>query len=168
MRDTRDGRSSAYQTVAVQLRNLLADTSRSGPLLLRVIPQAKFHKLKEPDFPLGTIPEGAVMWEMNPRGSLTLGGGLPTIRLEVTDELIAIDEWLDDWIIVRTARIRDVIYEVASKDVAHTDSTRGTAMSAIEGNQELVAGGQRLEIVRPVLVGIGEYVAVRTRELLAH
>ena len=160
-----EGRSSAYQTVAGQLRNLLTDTSRAGPLLIRVLPDATFHRLRPPTARPDDA-ESVTVWEFDPRGSISIGGGLPVVSLELTGELIPVEDWLDDWIVTRNVRIRDLIHEVASKDVAHTVPERGPTMATLEANQYLINSGTRFETARPVIVGVGEYVARRARELL--
>jgi hypothetical protein len=165
----REGRTGAYQTIALQLRNLLTDTSRAGPLLIRVVPGATFHRLRPPDPRFAEpVAEGRVMvWEFDPRGMLSLGGGVPAIvTLDVTEELIGIAEWLNDWVIRRDITIRNLIHEVASKDAAHTDDAPGPTMVALESNQVLFRNGARDDMVRPVIVGLGEYVARRIHHLV--
>ena len=70
-----------------------------------------------------------------------MGGGPPLVALAVTDELISVDDWLDDWVIRPGIVIRELIHEVGNKDAAHTDDDRGPIMNALESNQTLVHAG---------------------------
>lgn len=123
------GRQSAYQTVAIQLRNLLADTSRAGPLLERILTGAKFERLRPRSRPAGSDPDRRRMtWTVDCRGVMHMSTGPPylTVTLDVVeDDLVPVDEWLNDWIAQPDMIIQDLIYQVASKEVAHTDAEVG-------------------------------------------
>lgn len=170
-----DGQLSAYQTVAVQLRNLLTDTSRAGPLLPRVFPDVKFETLRRPARPKPPnekLPPGvnvATIIVFDPRGSFIFGGSKPP-RIELAIDpyqFVAPGVWINDWICRPDVRIRDLIHEVASKDAAHTDSDSGATMSRLESSLVYMQNGAAIEMARPVLVRIGEYVATRLRSLVA-
>lgn len=154
------GRLSAYQTIAIQLRTMLTD---ARPLLRRVVPGATFQRLRAPHT---TSASGFVAYYVDFRGLFTIGTGSPIVQVEVTEDLVDVDEWLDDWIVQPGIKIRDLIREVGSKDVAHMDDNPGRAMSVLETNLILGVGGRRVEMVRPVIVGIGQYVARRVHTLL--
>ena len=164
------GRESAYQTVAIQLRNLLADTSRAGPLLERVIADATLERLRPKTSPDGFDPSRHRMTFMvDCRGVMRMSTGPPylTVTLDVVgDDLVPIHEWLEDWIVHPDVIIRDLIYQVASKEVAPTDDDIGDVPAALETNQIFTAGGQQRDVRPAVITGIGEYVARRARTLL--
>src|SRR3990172_11472712 len=81
----REGRDSAYQGVAIQLRNILLGGRRS--LLRHVLPNATLHKFKPavtPKLP----PAGLTVAIFDPRGVLELGGGQgAAMRFTVSDYL---------------------------------------------------------------------------------
>ena len=102
-------------------------------------------------------------------------GTPPIIRLEEHNPPtpISIDEWLDDWILSTDIRIRDLIHEVASKNVAHTDPLAGPTMDAVKTAHSWTALGAGAEeegrsftMIEAAIVGIGEYVAHKARELI--
>lgn len=140
------GRESAYQTVAIQLRNLLADTSRAGPLLERVLTGAKFERLRPRSRPAGSDPDRRRMtWTVDCRGVMHMSTGPPylTVTLDVVeDDLVPVDEWLNDWIVQPGMIIQDLIYQVASKEVAHTDAEIGGLLprSRLTKSSPLLAG----------------------------
>ena len=169
------GQLGAYQTVAVQLRNLLTDTSRSGPLLQRVIPDATLEALQPPMSETysreTTGPDSDIVsiWVFDARGALTISGGNPprlTLIVDTT-RLVSPEQWANDWIWQPAIRIRDLVHEVGSKDAAHTDQAAGPTMSALEAALLYSHDGVQIPMARPVIVGIGEYIARRIRALLS-
>ena len=60
-----------------------------------------------------------------------------------------------------------MIHEIASKDAAHADLGVGPTMGALEKSLQLVANGKPIDIAPPVIVALGDYVARRTRQILA-
>jgi alkanesulfonate monooxygenase SsuD/methylene tetrahydromethanopterin reductase-like flavin-dependent oxidoreductase (luciferase family) len=79
--------------------------------------------------------------------------------------LISMDEWLDDWYPNPDIVIREVIREVRNKDAGHTDPVEGPTMEALR-TWRGVAGGREVEMKRSLIIGVGDYVAARVRELI--
>lgn len=66
-----------------------------------------------------------------------------TVTLDVVEnDLVPVDEWLNDWIVQPDMIIRDLIYQVASKEVAHTDAEIGGLLprSRLTKSSPLLAG----------------------------
>ncbi|MDA0815556.1 MAG: hypothetical protein O2924_03180 [Chloroflexi bacterium] len=169
------GQLSAYQTVAIQLRNLLTDRDRrSGPLLERVVPGATFEALKDPvetdsgPQHLGGNQYSVTVLAFDARGHIALRAGATALWVPevLPDRLVTVQSWIDDWVIRPEIRIGTLIHEVASKDAAHTDDDAGETMGRLEQSLIYAMNGQQIPFSRPVIVGIGNYVARRARELL--
>ena len=176
----RDGRNSAYQAVAIQLRNLLIGGRRA--LVGRVLPGATFHKLKEPSH--HELPErvkeglaeaekrGAVRHDFlfEARGSLKLSTGGPSqLELEFQTEAapIAISDWLSQWVISPDVPMDKLIMQLASEEVAHTQRNRGKTIQRADKFTILRGGKVDRHLPQMAVVAIGEYVAGRLRNLLS-
>jgi hypothetical protein len=103
----RVGRESAYQAVAIQLRNLLLKGRRG--LLGRVISQLMLHQLKPSNiFPTEALEsfhkDPSKVNIMDVRGRLRLSTSPPgaQVQLEFTDVLLELEKWLDQWVYVLT------------------------------------------------------------------
>ncbi|MGE0227575.1 MAG: hypothetical protein AB7I38_02800 [Dehalococcoidia bacterium] len=170
MRDYKAGDMAAYRRVATELFNLLVDTNpRSGPLLMRVLPEASFHRFHEPRSTEPTMPGKGAFMIMDTRGgalSMSSRPGEFLFVLPTDGALISVNEWLDDWYSNPEIVIREVIREVRNKDAGHTDPFEGPTMEALRHWRGL-AGGNDIETKRSLIIGIGDYVAGRVRELLA-
>lgn len=102
-----------------------------------------------------------------------------TLPIDDLKEPLPIGEWLTQWIVRPDISIHALIASTANEEVAHTEDERGELLAKLAGagsmlisNEDLEAG--RLDEARVVqemyqmaIVGIGEYVAQRVRELLA-
>lgn len=185
------GRDSAYQTVALQLRNILLG-QRQG-LLVRVIPQATLHSFTDSDFT--EVPtqapseEDKARWKK--RTGITLFGhanastrwrrdrGSITLPIDKNAVPLAINEWLQQWIIQPDIKLGPLIHSTASEEVAHTNRERGKLLAKLEGSGIMTLSSEDFEAGRldkiqvaqemyqMAIIGIGEYVAQRIRELLA-
>jgi len=158
------GRNSAYQGVAIQLRNLLLGGRRG--LLLRVVPDASLHAFA-PERGLSPVPAGAVLaMEFHPRGFLTLGmPGGAQLQLEFSSGLLPVEKWLNQWIIVPDVTLRRLIEQTTNDEVAHTAEQVDTV---IQKAAVFRFGGRSSgrELHAMALVSLGEYVARRVHELL--
>ncbi len=176
----RDGRNSAYQAVAIQLRNLLLGGRQA--LVERVLPGATFHKLKEPSH--HELPErvreglaeaekrGAVRHDFlfEARGSLKLSTGGPAqLELEFQTEStpIPINDWLLQWVISPDVRMDKLIMQLASEEVAHTQRNTGKTIQRADKFTILRGGKVDRHLPQMAMVAIGEYVAGRLRSLLS-
>ncbi len=176
----RSGRNSAYQAVAIQLRNLLLGDRQA--LVERVLPGATFHKLKEPSH--HELPErvtegladaekrGAIQDEFHfeARGSLKLNTGGPSqLELEFQSEAppIPLDEWLLQWVISPDVRMDRLIMQLASEEVAHTRRDKGKTIQRADRLTILRGGRVDRHLSRMAVVALGEYVAGRLRSLLS-
>ena len=172
----RDGRNSAYQAVAIQLRNLLLKGRRS--LLERVFPGVRLH-------PLNPLPVhehiGGNTYRTTIFGHANLNMGSPgrsflTLPVNRDAPPIPLDEWLDQWVVNPETKIRKLIQETANEEVAHTEDERGPTLANL-AEMALYRGRHPSEIkdlnLKPerhmhqmMIVAIGEYVASLCRELL--
>lgn len=181
----RAGRDSAYQTVALELRNILLGERRG--LLVRVLPDATFHPISDGE------PSDEPHPEPSPGGTrrIVLFGHAEfrppwqgqrasiTLPIDGSKEPLPLAEWLRQWIVQPDVRIGALIRSTADEEVAHTQDERGKLLSKLAGagvwvvsKDDLEAG--RLdrhrvaqEMYQMAIVGVGEYVAHRVRELLA-
>ena len=159
-----EGRVSAYQSVAVQLRNLLVNKDR---LLPELIPDATLHEL-EAERTDQLASKGGVLLAATPRGvTMTISTGGPSSGvLRVTDRTLPLDEWLDQVIVYPNFRIRQLIHEIASSEVAHTGEKIGGATSAANQLSIRSSGSARdPELHQLIIVAIGRYIAERIRVL---
>lgn len=115
------GESSAYRSVAIQLRLLLCDTQ--NPLLPRVCKQVKLHPLFS--YHGNELDEGLVFQlptMVSPPGKV----GPETARLfDESRDPIDLEEWLNQPFISSDLTIRKLIKSVADKLAAHSDPKYG-------------------------------------------
>jgi len=161
------GRNSAYQTVAIQLRNLLLGGERG--LLLRVLPGATMHLLRPPQITEPDGPKVVTALYFDPRGSVRLGGvpGGAQLNLDFTEQVVAVGEWLDQWIYTPEVTLRGLIGATANEEVAHTE---GEIAAAIEAANTMKFSGRRVQgrqLHAMAIVALGDYVVLRTRIMLA-
>jgi hypothetical protein len=162
------GRHSAYQVVAIQLRNLLLSGRRG--LLLRVLPGTTLHALRPPT-PGVSEPDPPGQYSVlrfESRGSLELKtgpGGGARLRLEFTDELLSVEKWLDQWVLNDKVTLRRLIEATADQEVAHTaPSIAEVIRSANIFQFGGAAKGRNMHTL--AIVALGEYVVLRTRDML--
>lgn len=177
------GRNSAFQTVALQLRNLLLGARRG--LLLRVLPDANFHPIADKDAsdkPGPTEPgvsrvtlfghaEYRPPWR-GERASLTL-------PIDEEAEALSPAVWLQQWTVRPDVKIEALIRSTADEEVAHTVSERGDLLKMLAGSGVWLVSPEDMEAGRldehrvaqetyqMAIIAIGEYVARRVRWLLA-
>ena len=186
------GRDSAYKTVALQLRTILLGERRG--LLVRVCPKATLQPVadsessNEPEPASDQEPASGRKKGLN---DLTLFGhaqlrlpwrgerGSITLPIDERAAPLSVGEWLDQWIVRPDVKIRALIRSAADEEVAHTQDERGKLLAMLAGTgvmritkEDFEAGridGARVaqEMYQMAIIGIGEYVAHRTRELLA-
>lgn len=166
----RIGRESAYQAVAIQLRNLLLKGRRG--LLGRVISQPMLHQFRSSNLPTKALEsfykDPSKVNIVDVRGRLRLSTSPPgvlQVQLEFTDVLLELEKWLDQWIIRPDAKLGSLIRDIANEEVAHTQDEVGDTIARTENFA--LSGIARERIVRnAVIVSIGEYITSRTREIL--
>ena len=157
------GRRSAYQGVAIQLRDLLLGARN---LVDRVVPDATFHTLPE-----STMPEFAddglvTVFAFESRGGLMLGGPMPLLQLDFSHEpLVSRSEFVSQWVLSRELTIHTLIDRTANEEVAHTQDEVGPALQRANMLHFYGRYGG-LELHRLAVVSIGSYVAARLRALL--
>jgi hypothetical protein len=88
-----------------------------------------------------------------------------SMEVAVTDRLIPLERWLDQWIIHRDVSVRRLIRQTADEEVAHTEDLVGSAIQSLSFWK--LSGARDQEMHQVVLVAIGEYVGKRLRVLLA-
>lgn len=170
------GRNSAYQAVAIQLRNLLLRGRRA--LLPRVIPNPEFHQLRPSRIPADKLEafgrgrqkgDVVVVDILDVRGKLRLITGPPgaEVDLEFVDDLplIPLENWLTQWIIRPDIAIGQLIEEVADEEVAHTQDHVGKTIARASKWSFGGAAAQRI-LRHLVIVALGAYVARRVRDLI--
>jgi len=167
------GRKSAYQTVAIQLRNVLLRGRRA--LLGRVAPDIRLHPFRPSNTPPDIIeglrrPSGKrrVVNLLDVRGGLKLstGGGAPLQVVIHFDEpaSLTLTQWLDQWIITPDLTVGALIEGIADEEVAHTQDHFGDAVKkASEWKFSGRAAGH--ELMHAVIVALGQYVAQRARDV---
>jgi hypothetical protein len=165
----RAGRNSAYQAVAIQLRNVLLGGRRG--LLARVVPNPTLHRVRPSHVP----PHVLTLFEtpnvnafiLDVRGSLRLSTTPPgaQVNIEFVEELVSLGTWLSDWIIRPDVTVERLIKQVADEEVAHTQDNVGETIARTE---DFALGGAAQQRVHRhmVIVSLGEYVAKRVRELI--
>lgn len=165
----RQGRNSAYQAVAVQLRNLLLGYDRS--LVRRLLPGATFHEFGElPGGPAPPLPDSndktVTVAYVNPRGSIQLGGPAGAqLELSFGEVELSLDEWLEQWIFNPDVKLGRLITATANDEVAHTENK--IAQTIRKANEWRFAGGAAgRELHAMAIVALGEYVATRIRQML--
>ena len=187
------GRESAFQTVALQLRNILLGGRRG--LLVRVLPGATLHRFTEPESsdepvvepPDEELPDG---WKRGTHDVVLFGqakisppwrGERGKIALPVDEHAVPVPvgEWLEQWTIRPDVKIRALIRSTADEEVAHTQSERGELLAKLAGSgvlqisrEDMEAGrldtaSVAQEMYQMAIIGVGEYVARRVRDLLA-
>jgi hypothetical protein len=177
-----EGRQSAYQTVALQLRNLLLG-GRSA-LLNRVLPYATFHPIRDKgdDVLEEPLPPGRHRTTLFGHAVLRVPwhGRPGAITLPVDESLapVSVNRWIDQWVLVPGIKIRDLVASTANEEVAHTNDARGSVLAQLSGMQVSMIWPQHVEarrfdqgfdaqqLYQMAIVGIGEYVARRVRVLL--
>jgi len=163
----RKGRHSAYQTCAIQMRNLLLRGRRG--LLLRVLPEATLRALRPPNAEV-TRPDRPGEYSVvrfDPRGHLELGGEAPGARLylDFINEPLSVEQWLNQWILDPKVTIRALIEKTADDEVAHTNNEIDEAIK--RANFFRFAGRpQGMQLHAMTIVALAEHVAQRTREML--
>ena len=162
------GRNSAYQAVAIQLRNLLLNGERG--LLGRVLPGATLHRLRPPQIPEEDEEYRRTVTALyfDPRGSVQIGGIPGGARLELvfTEELVSITDWLEQWIYSPGVTLRRLIADTANEEVAHTE---GTIAAAIDTANTMKFYGPRVkgrQLHAMAVVALGDYLVIRVREML--
>jgi hypothetical protein len=166
------GRSSAYQAVAIQLRNVMLDGRRG--LLGRVAPDLLLQPFRPSNAPkevldaFHTPSDTRVHALMDVRGFLRLStGDGPSVSVHIEflePPSLTIGEWLNQWIIRPDLTVHDLILAVADEEVAHTQDTLGKAASkATQWRFGGRAEGQELR--HAVIVALGQYIAKRVREV---
>ncbi|HLB24063.1 MAG TPA: hypothetical protein VJP07_08205 [Dehalococcoidia bacterium] len=168
------GRNSAYQAVAIQLRNLLLKGPRG--LMLRVFPGATLHPLSaEPGREEGA--DGLIRVTLLGHADLVLRP-TPHVQLPVQydAEPIPISQWIGQWVIDSQIRIDKLINETADQEVAHTQEERTRMLERLNSagfyfgiSDPNDIGNRRPDryMYQMMIVAIGEYVAKRCRQLLA-
>lgn len=160
------GRDSAYQAVAIQLRNLLLRGRRA--LATRVFPQLMLHQLRpieDVEERLGRSDVGRT--QVLARVTLSLQTAYPgaQARLQIAEDLpkLTVGQWLNQWVISPGLRIADLIEGVADEEVAHTQDEVG---EVIEGTMVWHFGGAgwNRQLHQLVVVAIGEHIASQLRE----
>jgi hypothetical protein len=101
------------------------------------------------------------------------------IPLDRSQEPISIEKWIRQWVVNPSITIIALIERTANEEVAHTDDEKrqllaGLASSGVKfvSRADLEAGrldngDMAQETYRMLIVGIGECVAARVRELLS-
>ncbi len=187
------GRDSAFQTVALQLRNVLLGGRRG--LLLRVLPRATLHRFTEPEAPdepaVDPTPDEELPagWKRGTHDVVLFGhatisppwrGERGKIALPIDEHAVSlpVGAWLEQWIIRQDVKIRALISSTANEEVAHTEDERGELLAKLAGSgllrisrEDLEAGRLNTatvaqEMYQMAIIGIGEYVARRVRDLL--
>lgn len=168
----RRGRNSAYQAVAIQLRNLLLKGRRG--LVDRTLPAASFHVFRRPSVELPSPDEtpddakhGIVIFDARGPLKLQTGGG-SHIELEFDNDTrpLPLGRWLDQWIIRPDITVRNLIQRMADEEVAHTQEEIDPVIQRAEGFL-LSEGRYERRVPTMAIVALGEYVANRIREQLA-
>jgi hypothetical protein len=174
----RDGSTSAYQTIATYLRKLVG-AHRGNDLLCRVIPEATLHKLVAQPPPLSVeelekLTPGGRWLEEQDRGPqfagiysinrVTFSYPLQVeIQFDLSSESLPVQEWREQ-ILVNTSPpilVGKFIQTLGNQEGAHTDDEIHRAIRKVDDLAD-----QR-PAARAVIVGLGEYVAGRVRELIA-
>jgi hypothetical protein len=165
----RAGRNSAYQAVAIQLRNILLGGRRA--LLARVVREPRLHEFRPSEIPPEELeafrrdPSSAMILDV--RGGIELSTASPgaQVELEFTDDLLPLGSWLRQWIIRPDVTIERLIKEVADEEVAHTQEEIGRTVAR---TQDFIFGGAASgrQMRHMVVVALGEYIAGRVRALI--
>ena len=167
------GRKSAYQAVAIQLRNLLLGGRRG--LLCRIVPDIHLHAFRPGKAPTDDeiikrfhqpTSKRVISTTLDVRGQLVLstGNGAPVqVKIEFDDRPnLTIDQWLDQWIINPDLKVRSLIEGVANEEVAHTQESLGR--DVVKAAEWTLAGrAQGHEVRHAVIVALGQYIAHRAR-----
>ena len=170
-----DGRNSAYQGVSIQLRRLLG-RGRQG-LLARVLPNARLHEFRPSNVPQGHLDEFSLPDDertqdvdlVDVRGRLQLSTSSPgmSVLIEFVDEpRLAVEAWIEQWIIRPDVKVGRLIKDVANEEVAHTQAEFGrTIRRTMNWSFSGAADGRKLR--HAVIVALGSYIAARCREILS-
>jgi hypothetical protein len=159
------GRDSAYQAVAIQLRNLLLKGPRG--LAARVFPRLTLYQLtpvEDADQPGDS--DGRHV-QMLRRVTLSLQTSYPgaQARLQLAEDLpkLSVEEWLEQWLISPKLSIRQLIRQVANEEVAHTEDEVGKEIGGTLVWQFGGVGRDR-QLYQLLIVAIGGYVASELRK----
>ena len=175
----RGGSTSAYQTIATYLRKLVG-AHRGNNLLCRVIPEATLHKLVEQPPPLSVeelekLTPGGRWLEEQDRGPKfagiysiysVAGTSAPLqvkIEFDLSSKPLPLQEWREQ-LLVNTSPpilVGEFIQTFGNQEGAHTDDEIHRAIRKIDDL------AHQMPAARAVIVGLGEYIAGRVRELIA-
>ena len=174
----RNGSTSAYQTIATYLRKLVG-VHRGNDLLCRVIPKATLHKLVEQPSPLPVeelekLNPGRRWLEEQDRGpqfagiysinKVTFSDPLQVeIQFDLSSEPLPVQEWREQVLVNSSPPILvgEFIQTLGNQEGAHTDDEIHRAIRKVDDLAD------QWPTARAVIVGLGEYVAGRVRELIA-
>ncbi len=87
------------------------------------------------------------------------------LHLMFGDELLGLEAWLDQWILLPEIKIRDLIRATTDDEVAHTEDETSDVLQA--ANSISLFGrpeGRRFHAM--AIVSLGEYVAAHIRHLI--
>jgi hypothetical protein len=160
----RRGRNSAYQAVAIQLRNLVSKGRRG--LLCQLFPDATLHEFVKKRLP--EISATAVMAaEFIPPGFLQLGGKEGArLQLQFSGKLLGVEAWLIQPCLAPGITVGRLIQATADDEVAHTNREIDPVLA--KANQFRFGGrSEGREMHALTIVAIGEYLARRSRQLMA-
>jgi hypothetical protein len=175
------GRDSAYQAVALQLRNLLLGGRRA--LLLRVLPTATFHAFVDDEAPGPTeqgVNEVVVFGHAEYRPPWRGQRGAIGLEVDPAKEPLAVSAWLRQQILEPGITVEGLVRSTTNEEVAHTQEERGALLASLADAGVLAISKADLEAGRldqarmaqqmheMAIVGIGEYVVQRVRALLAN
>ena len=88
-----------------------------------------------------------------------------SIELGFTDELIPLQEWLEQWILMPEITIRRLIEHTTNEEVAHTEDAIGDLIQRAD-SWTLTSSNREQKLHEVAVVSVGDYVENRTRELL--
>lgn len=176
------GSSAAYISIASSMRKLVG-YGRGNDLVHRVIPNATMHKLVAPS----PLPEDFNRLSREGQDSEQpksedLVSDIFSIRsLKVSDPVqvevefdhdslpVLLPEWRDQQLKPSDPPVSlgQFIQELANKEAVHVDDELGEQVRMVDEAISIRVGEAELRIAPAIVASIGEYVLVRTRELLA-
>jgi len=122
MKTYEEGNFLIYQSMAVELRKLLCETNPS-PLLNRVIPNFKLHKLNFSKILENTPSLLEGLQNIMPGRMEKINKTIPifTLLFSKENEEMIINDWVDQIFFNEKISIRELIKSVADKEGAHSD-----------------------------------------------